>query len=192
MKVRELRVSKARESVTAATKLAFPIASINNGRELKQIESGHVGPSNDVGKGFPRTFAEPYQCRPLPSPHPYNSPRIPMTRTITRAVLLVSIALVSQVVSVAHADVILNAPRVNREPGWAGPALLGPAEKEANQSIPIFERSYRPGHIYGNMVRRHHYRDTVIPSHRDRVEMWSVVRSKQPVTNGKYVKDKYR
>lgn len=89
------------------------------------------------------------------------------------------------------ADVTLNASRVNREPGWAGPAWLSPEEKEVNQQIPILERSYRPGHVYGNMVRRHHYRDTIIPSHRDRVEMLEVFRNKQPA-NGKYVKDKYR
>jgi len=90
-----------------------------------------------------------------------------------------------------RADVNFNAPRVNREPGWSGPALLGPEEKEANKTVPILERSYRPGHVYGNMVRRHHYRDTVIPSHRDRVEMLETLRTKQP-SNGKYVKDNYR
>lgn len=89
------------------------------------------------------------------------------------------------------ADVTFNAPRVNREPGWAGPALLSPEQKEANKDIPILERQYRPGHVYGNMMRRHHYRDTIIPSHRDRVEMLETLRTKQP-TNGKYVKDKYR
>lgn len=94
-------------------------------------------------------------------------------------------------VDTLRANVNINAPRVNREPGWSGPALLGPAEKEANKSIPILERSYRPGHVYGNMVRRHHYRDTVIPSHRDRVEMLETLRTKQP-SNGKYVKDNYR
>jgi hypothetical protein len=30
------------------------------------------------------------------------------------------------------------------------------------------ERPYRPLHFYGNMQRRHHYRDTVIPSRTDR------------------------
>jgi hypothetical protein len=89
------------------------------------------------------------------------------------------------------ADVIINAPRAPREPGWSGPAILTPAEKETNRQIPILERHYRPGHVYGNMVRRHHYRDTIIPSHRDRVEMLETFRSGQP-TNGKYVKDKYR
>lgn len=111
-----------------------------------------------------------------------------------RIKLLVDAAIVIQLVSsvdAVRADVNINAPRVNREPGWSGPALLGPAEKEANKSIPILERSYRPGHVYGNMVRRHHYRDTVIPSHRDRVEMLETLRTKQP-SNGKYVKDNYR
>lgn len=100
-------------------------------------------------------------------------------------------ALVAVICQPLRADVILNAPRVNREPGWTGPALMGPAEKEANNEKPMLERPYRPGHIYGNMTRRHHYRDTIIPSHRDRVEMIEALRTKQP-TNGKYVKDKYR
>lgn len=114
-----------------------------------------------------------------------------MMTQFRRVTYVLSIAMVAMVCQWAMADVNINAPRVNREPGWSGPALMGPAEKEANKEIPILERQYRPGHVYGNMVRRHHYRDTIVPSHRDRVEMLETFRTKQPA-NGKYVKDKYR
>lgn len=93
--------------------------------------------------------------------------------------------------SIAYAKPKLNAQRVKREPGWSGPSVLRGSTKEANQSIPILERSYRPMHVYGNMTRRHHYRGTVIPSHRDRVEMLQAITTKQPVGQ-KYVKNRYR
>jgi hypothetical protein len=93
--------------------------------------------------------------------------------------------------SFAFAEPRLNAPRVPREPGWSGPARLNGTAKEENEQIPILERSYRPGHVYGNMTRRHHYRGTIIPSHRDRVEMLEALISKEPVPT-KFVKDKYR
>lgn len=93
--------------------------------------------------------------------------------------------------SLAYAKPKLNSQRVKHEPGWTGPSVLRGFSKEANQNIPILERSYRPMHVYGNMTRRHHYRGTVIPSHRDRVEMLQAVVSKQPVAQ-KYVKNRYR
>ena len=93
--------------------------------------------------------------------------------------------------SFAYAKPKLNAQRVNREPGWSGPSVLRGRAKEANENIPILERNYRPTHVYGNMTRRHHYRGTVIPSHRDRVEMLQAIVTKQPVGQ-KYVKNRYR
>lgn len=93
--------------------------------------------------------------------------------------------------SFAFAKPKLNSQRVKREPGWSGPSVLRGGAKDANQSIPILERSYRPMHVYGNMTRRHHYRGTVIPSHRDRVEMLQAVVTKQPVGQ-KHVKNRYR
>ncbi len=93
--------------------------------------------------------------------------------------------------SIAFAKPKLNSQRVKREPGWTGPSVLRGSLKDANKAIPILERSYRPLHVYGNMTRRHHYRGTVIPSHRDRVEMLQAMTTKQPVTQ-KYVKNRYR
>ena len=93
--------------------------------------------------------------------------------------------------SVSFAKPKWNSHRVNREPGWTGPSRLSGAAKTANKQIPILERSYRPLHVYGNMTRRHHYRGTVIPSHRDRVEMLQALVTKEPVPQ-KYVKNRYR
>jgi hypothetical protein len=93
--------------------------------------------------------------------------------------------------SIALAKPRLNAPRVRREPGWSGPGVLRGNAKASNESIPILERSYRPMHVYGNMTRRHHYRGTVIPSHRDRTEMLQAIVTKEPVKQ-KYVKNRYR
>jgi hypothetical protein len=71
----------------------------------------------------------------------------------------------------AFAKPKFNAPRAAGEPQWAGKIRLRGAEKAHQQATPILEREYRPFHVYGNMQRRHHYRDTVIPSHRDRTDM---------------------
>lgn len=93
--------------------------------------------------------------------------------------------------TVAFAKPKWNAARVKREPGWTGPSRLAGPAKAANQGTPILERGYRPFHIYGNMTRRHHYRGTVIPSHRDRTEMLQALVTKAPVKQ-KYVKNRYR
>ncbi|MEQ1830703.1 MAG: hypothetical protein ABL921_32425 [Pirellula sp.] len=105
--------------------------------------------------------------------------------------LIVSTLMFVVIGSAAYAKPKLNAPRVKREPGWSGPSRLNGPAKTANQNTPILERSYRPLHVYGNMTRRHHYRGTVIPSHRDRVEMLQSLRTKAPVPQ-KYVKNRYR
>ena len=111
--------------------------------------------------------------------------KLPLTLGVATAILLVGFG------SFAAAKPKINSQRVKREPGWTGPSVLRGSRKEANQAIPILERSYRPFHVYGNMTRRHHYRGTVIPSHRDRVEMLQAMTTKQPVTQ-KYVKNRYR
>ena len=111
--------------------------------------------------------------------------KLSTTLAIAIAVLLVGLG------SFAVAKPKFNAQRVNREPGWTGPSVLRGSAKDANKAIPILERGYRPLHVYGNMTRRHHYRGTVIPSHRDRVEMLQAMTTKQPVTQ-KYVKNRYR
>ena len=93
--------------------------------------------------------------------------------------------------TLAFAKPKFNAPRVRNEPGWAGPSRLKGADKVANKNIPILERGYRPLHVYGNMNRRHHYRGTIIPSHRDRTEMLQAILTKTPVPH-QYVKNRYR
>jgi len=93
--------------------------------------------------------------------------------------------------SFANAKPKFNSQRVKREPGWSGPSRLTGAAKASNKDTPILERSYRPLHVYGNMTRRHHYRGTVIPSHRDRTEMLQALVTKEPVKQ-KYVKNRYR
>lgn len=93
--------------------------------------------------------------------------------------------------SMAFAKPRLNAPRAKNEPGWTGPTRLSGSAKAANRSVPILERSYRPFHVYGNMTRRHHYRGTIIPSHRDRTEMLQAMVSKKPVPH-KYVTNRYK
>ncbi len=111
--------------------------------------------------------------------------KLSMVLPVILAIILVGSA------SFVYAKPKLNAQRVTREPGWSGPSVLRGGAKDVNQNIPILERSYRPMHVYGNMTRRHHYRGTVIPSHRDRVEMLQAVVTKQPVGQ-KYVKNRYR
>ena len=71
----------------------------------------------------------------------------------------------------AFAEPKFNAPRAYEEPRWNSQVFMRAAKKAENDAIPILERDYRPLHVYGNMQRRHHYRGTVIPSHRDRTDM---------------------
>jgi hypothetical protein len=113
-----------------------------------------------------------------------------MKRLSSRVLLALTLVLIG-FGSMAFAKPRLNAQRVKREPGWSGPSRLSGPAKAENKSTPILERAYRPLHIYGNMTRRHHYRGTVIPSHRDRTEMLQALVTKQPVTQ-KYVKNRYR
>jgi hypothetical protein len=54
-----------------------------------------------------------------------------------------------------------------QEPGWSGAVL--PIDPEAQQirQQPILERPNRPGHVYGNTVRRIYYRGNPLPLPRD-------------------------
>ncbi len=110
---------------------------------------------------------------------------------LSTTVLVASVLVLVTFGSYTQAKPKFNSQRVNREPGWSGPSILRGSAKDSNQNIPILERDYRPMHVYGNMTRRHHYRGTVIPSHRDRVEMLQAVVSKEAVPH-KYVKNRYR
>jgi len=71
----------------------------------------------------------------------------------------------------ALAEPKFNAPRAYEEPRWNSQIFMRGADKTENDAIPVLERDYRPLHVYGNMQRRHHYRGTVVPSHRDRTDM---------------------
>ncbi len=53
------------------------------------------------------------------------------------------------------------------EPGWEGRVVKFGAEREKVQHTDILQRNYRPLHVYGNTVRRLHYRGTAVPSLRD-------------------------
>ncbi len=79
--------------------------------------------------------------------------------------LIVGLPLFSKSV---HADPRLNAPRAPGEPQWQGQVFLQGEAREIKNATPILERPYRPLHVYGNLQRRHHYRDTVVPSRTDR------------------------
>ena len=57
-----------------------------------------------------------------------------------------------------------------REPGWATAIVLSGNQREAIRSLPVTERPYRPLHVYGNAVRRLHYRGTVLPAPRDVID----------------------
>jgi hypothetical protein len=83
-------------------------------------------------------------------------------------VLFISIVGLS---SNALAQPKFNAQRVYEEPRWNSQVIMRGADKAENDAVPILERDYRPLHVYGNMQRRHHYRGTIIPSHRDRTDM---------------------
>jgi len=84
----------------------------------------------------------------------------------------------------ASAKPKVNAQRQRDEPRWNSQVFMKGEEKAINKATPILERDYRPGHVYGNMYRRHHYRGTVVPSHRDRTDMGDAVLG--------YPEDRYR
>lgn len=50
------------------------------------------------------------------------------------------------------------------EPGWSDEIIVTGPAREALQSLHILDRPYRPGHFYGNTVRRLHYRSQLLPS----------------------------
>lgn len=61
--------------------------------------------------------------------------------------------------------------RVRGEPAWERRVMLFGEERAVKEATPILERPYRPLHIYGNTVRRMHYRGTVLPTVQDMREM---------------------
>ena len=49
------------------------------------------------------------------------------------------------------------------EPGWSPVIIATGAYREQIRATPIELRPYRPFHIYGNTIRRMHYRGTPLP-----------------------------
>ncbi len=50
-----------------------------------------------------------------------------------------------------------------QEPGWSGSVLPVGSEAQQIRQQDILDRPYRPGHVYGNTVRRMHYRGHPFP-----------------------------
>jgi hypothetical protein len=53
---------------------------------------------------------------------------------------------------------------VAQQPGWSPNIIATGQEREQIRATPIEQRPYRPLHIYGNTVRRMHYRGTPLPT----------------------------
>lgn len=50
-----------------------------------------------------------------------------------------------------------------QEPGWTGRVIKPTSQRAAIEATPILQRPYRPLHVYGNTVRRMHYRGRALP-----------------------------
>lgn len=50
-----------------------------------------------------------------------------------------------------------------QEPGWSMSVVPFSAEAREIRQLDILDRPYRPGHFYGNTVRRMHYRGQPLP-----------------------------
>ncbi len=60
-------------------------------------------------------------------------------------------------------SLFLATPLLGQEPRWSGDVFA----RGRYSSLPMTHRPYRPFHIYGNTVRRAHYRGTAMPAPRD-------------------------
>ena len=58
-------------------------------------------------------------------------------------------------------------PPPPEEPGWLGIIIARGELKDRIESTPILERPYRPLHVYGNTMRRNHYRGAPVPKLKD-------------------------
>ncbi|WP_442508782.1 hypothetical protein SH528x_000314 [Novipirellula sp. SH528] len=76
-------------------------------------------------------------------------------KNVLRAVLMFTLLLVA---FGSDGETVLAA-----EPGWS-PIIIPTGDyRQEIKSMPIEQRPYRPGHFYGNTVRRMHYRGEVLP-----------------------------
>ena len=66
------------------------------------------------------------------------------------------------ILAMALAGVLWLTSAVVAQPdGNSYPIIATGAQREAIKSTPILHRPYRPGHFYGNTVRRRHHRGAV-------------------------------
>jgi hypothetical protein len=65
---------------------------------------------------------------------------------------------------------VLISPAYALEPGWSSVVASRGTRHKQLQSTPILCRPYRPFHVYGNTVRRIHYRGSPLPQRRDFVQ----------------------
>ncbi|XZE54890.1 hypothetical protein SH139x_000871 [Planctomycetaceae bacterium SH139] len=73
--------------------------------------------------------------------------------------------IVGLVLSIVLLDTCLPASRlVAQEPGWHPRVLKLGDDRQRTNSLPVVQRPYRPLHIFGNSVRRLHYRGTLLPT----------------------------
>ncbi len=61
----------------------------------------------------------------------------------------------------------MSEPPAAAEPNWSSSVLPIGAEAQQIRQMDILNRPYRPGHFYGNTVRRMHYRGRPWPLPRD-------------------------
>ena len=61
-------------------------------------------------------------------------------------------------------------PPPSDEPGWLGVIVARGELRKEIESTPMLERPYRPLHVYGNTVRRNHYRSAPMPKLKDVVQ----------------------
>ncbi|MFG0261116.1 MAG: hypothetical protein ACF788_01835 [Novipirellula sp. JB048] len=57
----------------------------------------------------------------------------------------------------------LESPAYASEPGWSPVVIATGAYRDKIRSMPIEQRPYRPGHFYGNTIRRMHHRGEILP-----------------------------
>ena len=59
-----------------------------------------------------------------------------------------------------------GADRPVGEPGWSRAVIATGDQRATIKALPIEQRPYRPLHVYGNTVRRMHYRGPPLPAPR--------------------------
>lgn len=76
----------------------------------------------------------------------------------------------------------------NAEPGWSSDVVVTGPTRQRIQSTPIVHRPYRPFHIYGNTIRRLHYRGSAVPTRQDVQRGWRVLTRRPYVPVVRYLR----